>query len=42
MYAMKIKLKRSIPIITPIIIKGSREKIIRMLWGTGARVTMLS
>ncbi len=23
-------------------IKGSREKIVRMLWDTGARVTMLS
>ncbi|PKP60951.1 MAG: hypothetical protein CVT88_01595 [Candidatus Altiarchaeales archaeon HGW-Altiarchaeales-1] len=39
---MKIKIKGNIPIITPIMIKGSREKIVRMLWDTGARVTMLS
>jgi len=39
---MKIKIKRNIPIITPIIIKGERKASVRMLWDTGARVTMLS
>jgi len=39
---MRIKIKRNTPIITPVTVKGDREKIVRMLWDTGARITMLS